>query len=217
MTLLWAAAAACACLYFTQVLSAPTASRTLIKTLSVAVLALIALIMGQGGLTLALAFCAAGDAWLSRDGERAFQLGVVAFAAGHVAYVALFLAQPGADLARLIQAPNLFVVLGLVTLGGVMALRILPAAGALKGAVALYIPIILSMGLAALALPDGPAKTLVVLGAAFFLMSDSLLAVETFLLKDASPLRQTLARIVWPSYWGAQALFLAAFTGIPVG
>ena len=217
MTALWAAAAACAILYGLRVLDPPGALRTAVKTLSVATLALIAWIMGHPGLALALGLCAAGDAWLSRTGERAFMLGVAAFAAGHLAYVALFLAQPGADLLRVLQAPQVFAALGLLCVGVVMALRILPAAGGLKGAVALYIPIILSMGLAALALQPGPVMSLVVLGAALFLVSDSLLAVETFLLDTDSPLRPVLARIVWPTYWGAQALFLAAFTGIPAG
>ena len=217
MTLLWLAAAACALAYWVRVLSSPDALRSVIKTLSVALLALIALLMGQGGLALALALCAAGDALLSRPGERAFGLGVAAFAAGHIAFVILFLSLPGADLQRLISSPHVFAILGLLTLGTVMALRILPAAGDLRIPVALYIPIILSMSLAALSLPPSPATALILLGAALFLLSDSLLAVETFLLDDGQPLARALARIVWPSYWMAQALFLAGFTGIPLG
>lgn len=217
MTFFWAAAAVCALVYFFQVLEPPSGLRTAVKTLSVAVLALIALIMGQSGLAVALALCAAGDAWLSREGDRAFQLGVASFAAGHIAYVAVFLAQPGADAVRIFQPPQVFAALGVLILGVVMALRILPAAGGLRNAVALYIPIILSMGLAALCLPPSATTALVLAGAALFLISDSLLAVETFLVRDDGPLRRALARVVWPSYWGAQALFLAAFTGVPAG
>lgn len=217
MTFLWAAAAVCALIYFFQVLEAPGGLRTAVKTLSVAVLALIALIMGQGGLAVALALCGVGDAWLSRAGDRAFQLGVASFAAGHIAYVALFLSQPGAEFGQIFQAPQVFAALGVLTVGVVMALRILPAAGDMRVAVGLYIPIILSMGLAALCLPTSPGMALVLSGAALFLISDSLLAVETFLIKTEGPLRRTLARVVWPSYWGAQALFLAAFTGVSLG
>ncbi|WP_050931821.1 lysoplasmalogenase [Aestuariivita boseongensis] len=215
MTLLWLAAAACAVAYWAQVLSPPDVLRSLVKTLSVALLALIAAVMWQGALALALAFCAVGDALLSRPGERAFALGIAAFAAGHLAYVSLFLTQPGADLNRLLNAPQAFAVIGLLALGATLALRILPATGALRIPVALYIPIILSMSLAALSLSPSPATGLILLGAALFLLSDSLLAVETFLLKDGMPLARALARIVWPSYWAAQALFLAGFTGIP--
>lgn len=217
MTVLWLGALACALVYWAQVLSPPDVLRSLAKTLSVALLALIALLMGEAGLAAALALCALGDALLSRPGERAFALGVAAFAAGHIAFVSLFLTQPGADLQRLTNAPHIFAIIGLFALGAVMARRILPAAGHLRVPVALYIPIILSMSLAALSLPPSPATGLILLGAALFLLSDSLLAVETFLLDNSQPLARTLARTVWPSYWIAQALFLAGFTGIPVG
>ena len=215
MTFLWFAALACALAYWRWVLAPTDFLRSLVKTLSVALLALIAAIMGQGLLALALGCCAVGDAFLSRDGSRSFGAGVFSFAAGHIVYVALFLSVPEADAIRLIQTPQAFAVLGLLGLGGTMALRILPAAGQLKMAVALYIPIILSMSIAALVLPPSFATGLVLVGAALFLLSDSLLAVETFLLRKEDALSHVLARVVWPTYWGAQALFLAAFTGIP--
>ncbi len=215
MTFLWFAALACALAYWRWVLEPTDLLRSLVKTLSVALLALIAVIMGQGLLAVALSLCAIGDAFLSRDGPRSFGAGVFSFAAGHVVYVTLFLSVPEADANRLIQTPQAFAVLGLLALGGIMTLRILPAAGHLRMAVALYIPVILSMSLAALALPPSFATGLILVGAALFLMSDSLLAVETFLLKKEDALSHVLARIVWPTYWGAQALFLAAFTGIP--
>lgn len=216
MTFLWFAALVCALAYWPQVLEPAGVLRSLIKTLSVALLAIIALVMGQGVLALALGLCALGDAFLSRDSDRSFMAGVVSFAAGHVAYVALFVSVAGADADRLAQSPQVFAVLGLLLLGVTMAHRILPAAGPLKGAVALYIPIILSMGFAALTLPPAVTTGFVLAGAALFLLSDSLLAVERFLLSEDAALSHLLARLVWPTYWSAQALFLAAFTGSPM-
>ncbi len=216
MTVLWFAALACAVAYWRLVLEPTDPLRSFLKTLSVAFLALIAAIMGQGLLALALGLCAVGDAFLSRDGPHSFAAGVFSFAAGHIVYVALFLSVPEVDASRLIQTPQAFAVLGLLGLGATMALRILPAAGHLRLAVAVYIPVILSMSIAALVLPPSFATGLILVGAALFLLSDSLLAVETFLLRREDALSHVLARIVWPTYWVAQALFLSAFTGIPL-
>ena len=216
MTFLWFAALICALAYWRQVLEPVGPLRSVFKTASVALLGMIAMVMGQGVLALALGLCALGDGLLSRDGDRSFMAGMASFAGGHVAYALLFLSVAGADADRLVQTPQVFAVLGLLILGVTMALRILPAAGSLKAAVALYIPIILSMSFAALTLPPSLTAGLVLAAAALFLLSDSLLAVEKFLLSEGAPLSHLLARIVWPTYWGSQALFLAAFTGVPM-
>lgn len=70
----------------------PRLARSAAKTLAVAFLAVLAAM--QGGpvlLVAALALSAAGDAFLSRDGEKAFLAGLASFLAAHVAYVVLFL------------------------------------------------------------------------------------------------------------------------------
>ncbi|RUW86495.1 lysoplasmalogenase, partial [Mesorhizobium sp. M8A.F.Ca.ET.023.01.1.1] len=70
----------------------PTLARSAAKTLSVAMLAALAAM--QGGpllLVAALALSAIGDAFLSRDGERAFLGGLASFLVAHIVYVALFL------------------------------------------------------------------------------------------------------------------------------
>lgn len=178
--------------------------RSVVKTFSVAVLALAA----PGLLAVALALCALGDWLLSRPGERAFMGGVGAFAAGHLAYVAFFLAHPVSDPTRL-AGPLQLAVLALLALIGLAAAALLwRHAGALRGAVLAYVPVILSMGLAALTLP--PALAL--LPALAFIASDLILACEKFLMPPAHPAHRWTPYAVWLLYWGAQAGFFTAFS-----
>lgn len=226
MTYLALIATACAAtasvLFLLQYCYRPCSLRkSVTKTTSTALLALAAgLAGGPVLLVLALALGALGDLLLSRDGERAFLAGLVAFAAAHILYVALFVTDGGADVAMLQQGWRLPAALGLLAFGGAMGRLLWPAAGALRWPVLVYVGIILALGLAALALPDGPASAartgLVLAGAGAFVVSDAILASEVFLIPQTHPLRRVTPFAVWASYWGAQALFLAAFCG-PTG
>lgn len=186
--------------------------KSLIKTASVLALALVAA-QGQGPwlLLLALLLCALGDYLLSRPGEGSFMAGVGAFAAGHIAYVALFASQ-GFELARLAQMPGLAVAVGLAVLGVAMAVLLWRRAGDMRGPVLAYIPIILSMGAAAAMLPPQGAALFVLPAALLFILSDFLLALEMFVLPRGTRLARLLPFIVWPTYWLAQTGFTLAFT-----
>ncbi|AHD08806.1 lysoplasmalogenase [Phaeobacter gallaeciensis] len=209
------AAALSALLYLGLTARPPSALRSVTKTLAVLLLA-VAAWLGGGPLllTLALGLCAVGDFCLSRDGEGAFMAGVGAFAAGHLIYIFLFLGQESSDLARLVQLPQLVGVLVLAMVGLAMVRLLAPRAGALKGPVLAYVPIILCMGLATLTLPLGIGLTglaLVLPAAVAFMASDIVLAFETFVLGEDHPARRITPYVVWPLYWGAQAGFLLAF------
>ena len=205
-----AGAAGCALIYLFLTAQPPGLLRSAMKTASVALLALAALLAGAPLLlAAALGLCALGDLFLSRDGEGAFMAGTGAFAAGHLAYAALFLTRDASEPARLLQMPGMAAAAGLLLLGLVMARILAPRAGALKGAVLAYIPVILGMGAAALTLPFG---SWVFAAACAFMLSDMVLAVETFVLPRDHPLRRLTPYAVWPLYWGAQAGFLAAFS-----
>ncbi|MFY0309686.1 lysoplasmalogenase [Leisingera sp. D0M16] len=207
---LWAGAGACALIYLIMAAQPPGLLRSVLKTASVALLALAAVLAGAPWLlAAALGLCALGDLCLSREGEGAFMAGVGAFAAGHLAYAVLFLTRAASDPARLLQMPPAVIAAGLLVLGLVMARILAPRAGALKGAVLAYIPIILGMGAAALTLPFG---TWVFAAACAFMLSDMVLAAETFVLPEDHVLRRITPYAVWPLYWGAQAGFLAAFS-----
>jgi len=185
-------------------------ARSMVKTGSVVALALAAL-LGSGPLLLivALLLCALGDWLLARDGEAVFMAGVGAFAAGHIAYVALFLTRPATGALTLTTPLSL----GLVALGVIMAVLLWSRAGALRGPVMGYIPIILSMGIAAQSLPSTGALSLALPAALLFIVSDITLAFEMFVLRAGSALRRIAPRVVWPTYWIAQLGLMLAFTG----
>ncbi|MBI1416160.1 MAG: lysoplasmalogenase [Limimaricola sp.] len=199
--------AACLALIFWACTAMPESwGKSVVKTASVALLAASAAVSGAPGLlVLGLALGAAGDFALSRRGERAFLAGVAAFAAGHLAYLALFIAR-GAPVWSP-TAPG-WVLIGL---GLGMAALLWPRTGALRWPVMAYLVLIVAMGLAAFALPlPGLAYA-----AALFIASDSLLAAERFLLPPGA-LRRALPWLVWPLYWLAQLQFLSVFAG-PAG
>lgn len=183
--------------------------RSTIKTIAVAALALAAG-MAQAPMMLvaALAFCALGDFLLSRDGDGAFMAGIAAFAAGHLAYIALFLRQSSAELGRIGEIPQVMIAGAFIVLGLAMARLLAPRAGVLKAPVLGYIPIILGMGVAVLVLP-GPGWALV--AAIAFITSDLVLASEKFLLDEGHPALRWTPYVVWPLYWGAQAGFFLVF------
>lgn len=213
MTSVWslvgpAAVAALAYLFLTA--RAESWLRSATKTAAVALLALAAQVLGLPVLlVLALAACALGDLLLSRDGETAFMGGVAAFAVGHLFYIALFLTLPQSDPSRLLALPAGLPAVGLVLLGGSAAWILAPKAGALKGPVLAYVPIILTMGLAALTLGEG--KALIIASAFAFVFSDLILAAEKFLLPGGHGLLRWTPYAIWVLYWGAQFGFFAAF------
>lgn len=209
-----AAAAAVLALWYLGLTVRPAGLlRSAVKTGSVALLALAAWLAGAPGLLVAaLLLCAAGDLCLSRNGETAFMAGVGAFAAGHLAYAVLFLSRPESSLARLAELPWILLAAVLAAMGAVMARLLAPRAGALTLPVLCYIPIILGMGMAALTLPGNGGLALVLPAALAFILSDLVLAAETFVLAEHAPARRITPYAVWPLYWGAQAGFLAAFS-----
>ncbi|WP_406645949.1 lysoplasmalogenase [Aliisedimentitalea scapharcae] len=190
----------------------PSVLRSTIKTLCVAALALAAWTAGASGeLVAALGLCAVGDYCLSRDGERAFMAGVGAFALGHLVYVVLFLTHPLSDPTRIMTLAGGAVVVMLALVGGGMAKVLAPRAGPIAPAVLAYIPIILAMAVSALTLPGQGSLIWAFPAAVSFMVSDLVLAVETFVLNDGHRMRRWTPYVVWPLYWGAQVGFFAAF------
>ncbi|WP_419906814.1 lysoplasmalogenase family protein [Hoeflea sp.] len=193
--------AAAAFLYFLMVERQPSARRTGAKTLAIALLAALSVIVGGPVLlTAALLLCAAGDAFLAQDDERAFLIGLAAFLVGHILYVVLFLGLGSSDVV-VAQPLRLGIGAAIVLAAMAASVRIIPAAGHMGPAVAAYIAVIVAMGLSALLMPGWG----VVAGAVLFMASDTVLATQKFLLppEEAPFLR---ARFVWVSYYLAQVL-----------
>lgn len=186
----------------------PTLARSAAKTLAVAMLAALAFM--QGGpllLVSALALSAVGDAFLSRDGEKAFLGGLASFLAAHVLYVPLFLRGGGLDVlstetwrGAIALAMAAFAVVMLAALW----CRVSPG---LRVPIAIYIAAILAMGISALTL----ANPWVIGGAVMFMASDGLLAAEKFLVPAIAPYRAGIRYAVWVLYYAAQLCITLGF------
>lgn len=186
-------------------------AKSIVKTVSIAALAGVGYFMGASTLLVAgLGFCAIGDFFLSRDGERAFLYGLISFALGHLFFVVLF-ASVG-DLTLLWQWPWIVFALILITLGVVMARILWPVAGDLAIPVMVYIAIIMAMGLSAMSM-TGQGITVAALGAGLFVLSDMILSSELFLMRPDHPMRRFTPLFVWLFYWMAQ---IAIFIGMVV-
>ncbi|MCA0928613.1 lysoplasmalogenase [Ruegeria profundi] len=209
-TVLFWLAAACALAYLPLSPRPASVLRSVLKTASVALLAVIALVDSAPFLlALALLLCATGDALLSRETDNSFMAGIGAFAGGHLAYIALFLSHPASDPSLIFSKPAYF--WSLIILGIVTATLLTPRAGDLKAPVLIYIPIILGMGITVLALPESGALRWALPAASAFIASDLILAAEKFLLPPDHRARRITPYMIWLLYRGAQAGLLIAF------
>lgn len=187
----------------------PSHRRTIVKTLSTALLALlVALQAGPAALFAALALGAIGDAFLAHDGKRAFLGGLASFLIAHLIYVWLFWFDGLGITSVLSETWRLIAALALTGFAGFMFSVLMKIVDAeLKIPVAIYIAAILLMGMTALTL-DRP---LVMLGAAMFIASDAFLATDKFLLSAGSAHRNWMPYAVWSLYYSGQATIALGF------
>lgn len=181
-----------------------SAAGSTIKTLSTASLAIHgAMVDAPWLIVVGLALGALGDLALSRPGKTAFLAGMAAFAAGHLAYVWAFWGWIGPDISiwQWVGLGLLFVL----TLSTEIWLA--PHTSDLRWPVRVYGGIIAAMAAMALLLAPVSGSSTIQLGAAFFVLSDVLLALRLFVVQH--PGRQRiLSLLLWPAYWGGQALIL---------
>jgi uncharacterized membrane protein YhhN len=199
---LWGAAGICAALYgLVLVHRPPSFLRTLVKTAAVGALALLAYLEGGGPwLAVALALCAAGDAFLAGDPKRWLPFGLAAFLAGHVVYVLLFWRERGPA-----AGPAFWAVAPLVVLAAAaMLAQLWRSLGALKPAVVLYVLAIVAMVATSLLLPRlrWPAT----IGALAFMASDAILSFDLFKGAKLFGSPRLTAWAVWFLYFGGQAM-----------
>jgi uncharacterized membrane protein YhhN len=184
-----------------------------VKTASTALLAaLLAGVMamnpGQDWLwliPLGLALGALGDLFLALTGMRMFLAGVAAFGLGHLAYAGGFLLRSGVIGFDGLSTGEIAALVGLLGLIGSTEVWLAPRTGALRAAVRGYVGLIGLMGVAAILLPAHPGMGALRSGAGLFLLSDLLLALQMFVLRDPAG-RRRLALTLWPAYWAGQAL-----------
>ncbi|TPM37854.1 lysoplasmalogenase [Mesorhizobium sp. B2-3-4] len=187
----------------------PTLARSAAKTIAVAMLAVLAGM--QGGPTLliaALALSAVGDAFLSRDGEKAFLGGLGSFLLAHIVYVVLFL-RSGEGMGVLGAEPwRGAIAVAMAVFAVVMLAALWRRVGpGLRIPIACYVVAILAMGMAALT----TGSAWLIGGALLFMASDGLLAVEKFLVAAISPHRTWMRLGIWALYYAAQLTITLGF------
>jgi uncharacterized membrane protein YhhN len=182
-----------------------------VKTASTALLAGLALAMPPGGwfwlIPLGLALGALGDLFLALGGMRLFLAGVAAFGLGHLAYAGAFLWRSGELGYDGLAGAELATLAVLVALLLSTEVWLAPRTGELRQPVRGYVGLIGVMGVTAVLLPAHPGQALLRLGAELFILSDLLLAMQLFVVKDQR-WRRVLALTLWPAYWTGQALIL---------
>lgn len=201
-----------ACVYLAVVNAPASTTRTLMKTLPIALLALLpATYLGVTGaytgalvvLTVALALSALGDFFLALpDQERFFVPGLGSFLAAHVAYLIAFLPRASAPGTLALLA----IVAALAAAGALLA-TLAPKLGRLRVPVFAYFAVIMAMVAAALSIRE--ASWVLGVGAVVFALSDSLIAVRKFL----TPLSYN-NEAVWITYCLAQYMIAAGLLAL---
>ena len=177
----------------------PSWWKTLLKAMPVGALVFAASANFANPLVIAaLALSLVGDIALSRLGDRAFLVGLIGFAAAHLAYIVHFY-----DLTN--GTPPLTAAVILVALALSTEFWLRPHTKDLKWPVRIYVVLITLMGLTAAAMP---ARELATMGAFLFIFSDLLLAIHLFRLKDGSVLHVPIAILLWVAYALAQVAIL---------
>ncbi|EFG2587012.1 lysoplasmalogenase, partial [Escherichia coli] len=187
----------------------PSWARSVVKTLSTALLAWLAwMLRAPDLLVLGLALSALGDLFLSRDGDKAFLGGLASFLAAHIAYIVLF-HRVGGGLDLIVAEPWRLALAALVVVFALAVLSILlrRVPPSLRIPVIAYSLTIMFMGVSALTLHNW----MIIAGAAAFMASDTLLGWERFVSPAISPNRQMLRYSVWVLYYLAQLLITLGF------
>ncbi|MGB0959832.1 MAG: lysoplasmalogenase family protein [Halocynthiibacter sp.] len=203
--LLFTVAIIIAVLYLKRTRHRTSTARSLRKTLPVLLFALIASLEGGPvALIVALAFAALGDFALSRDGDRAFLIGMAGFAICHIAYIWLLMPMMGPP-----STAQLWVILALLAMGVLLNFVLIPFTGAFAWPVRGYMALIIAFGAVSLTLPQ--SNWIIPFGALIFILSDFCLAIEHFILKTDGWLSKTLSKTVWITYITAQSALLLGF------
>jgi uncharacterized membrane protein YhhN len=132
---------------------------------------------------IGLFFSFAGDIFLLFEESNSlfFILGLASFLITHVFYILFFLSPKKGGRSLLIQKP--FLILLVTVYSGVLLFLLIPKLGALTVPVVLYAVILSTMFLCSLYVYNNvrrAAGSLFIAGAGFFVISDSLLAINKF-------------------------------------
>jgi uncharacterized membrane protein YhhN len=179
--------------------------RALVKTIAIVSLAVLAFeYQAPWTLIIALLFASFGDFFLAFDGEKPFKVGLAGFMLAQVGYVVLFFNTGLGDFSLLWEQPVRLVLIAVVLAHSVklatqLVRQLPPDMGAL---IIVYAIIITLMGVSSLAF----ASWTIVLGALLFIISDSLIAYERFILDTQVNQHPWISPAVWVTYYLAQVM-----------
>ena len=156
---------------------------------------------------VALLFCWAGDVFLLFHGELFFMLGLVAFLIGHVLYIFSYRHFQSIDTAKaLLNTQKIRFSFPIILAGTGLIVILFPTLGDLKIPVVVYAVVLMLMVMTALfryGRTPSASFWMVFVGAALFMTSDSLLAINKFY----SPVRFS-GILVMMTYISAQYLIV---------
>jgi uncharacterized membrane protein YhhN len=187
------------------VLPRPYPGYVTLKTSMCVLLAVLAFRGGSKPFAFALLFSAAGDAFLAYDGERLFVPGLASFLVTHILYAIVFvLSTKGESAAMSAGRKAMLVVIPAFAIAYSVVLW--PNLGQLAVPVVLYIAAIVVMAMLSLRV----RAIEVPIGAALFMVSDSLISLEKFLWQAA-----WVGPLVWITYALAQLLITRGMLSRP--
>lgn len=166
-----------ALLYLTTLIARPYMGDFILKALPIGLLCLLAyrFLAGINRIlaVCALLFSACGDVLLALPVEHSFAAGLGAFLCAHLVYIAAFLHRFS------YRTQYWPIAIGLSLFAITAGLLLVPATGILKPAVTVYLVIITVMGITAVFFHS---SRLLIAGALCFITSDTVLAVNEFLI-----------------------------------
>lgn len=184
--------------------------KTAVKVAATAFLSLWAYLVGGPWLLVtALAFGALGDGFMSGNPKKWLLPGLLAFFAGHLAYLVLFMKAPHIP----IYGVNLSIICTVFILSGGFVLFLWKSLGDMRWPVLAYTTVIAFMGATAVILDIG--TQFVAVGAAMFITSDVLVALEVFVIEEDDRIRFITSPLLWSLYFGGQALIAYGFYKMP--
>ncbi len=185
----------------------PGTLRSIFKTLPVAILALFAYLTNAPFLlVLALILSAAGDAFLSRNEEQFFLLGLGSFLSAHIAFIILFVTHPS----QYPHSPTTLLTISIFSIlfTAIVLRNLWPQLGAMKLPVVIYTLIIGAMNIAAWATAQ---PVILLIGVASFIVSDTVLAHTLFYWQKPKT-RLIGSYVLWFTYIAAQILIILGIT-----
>jgi len=176
-------------------------TKTVIKVASTGLLALWAYLLGGPHLLVAaLVFGVVGDGFMSGNLEKWLLPAMVAFFAGHLAYLALFMTTP----LRPLDSVALTIACAIFALSAGFVAFLWDSLAEMRWPVVAYTTVIALMGITAARLDIG--TPFVAIGAVMFIVSDIFVALETFKIDEEAGIRRLTSPLLWALYYGGQAL-----------